>query len=269
VTKGAVLTEQTGDGPSVAVGVSPKPNAAGWSAAPVTVRVTSTDDDARLYLSVDQGELLPASDPVTISDEGEHQLRALAVGTDGSISKLLETTVRIDRTAPTVTAGTATKGQLTLTAEDALSGVATIQYSLDGTTWKTYSGRVTVSDTPKVVRFRATDVAGNTSAAGQVTVTAPAAKPFVTKQPVTKVSVKAGTKVTLSAAASGSPTPTVQWQRSTDGGRSWVTQVGATKASYTLTATTAVNGRQYRAVFTNDSGRVTTSATKVAVTATK
>jgi beta-glucosidase-like glycosyl hydrolase len=269
VTKGAVLTEQTGDGPSVAVGVSPKPNAAGWSTGPVTVRVTSTDDDARLYLSVDQGELLPASDPVTISDEGEHQLRALAVGTDGSISKLLETTVRIDRTAPTVTAGTATKGQLTLTAEDALSGVATVQYSLDGTTWRTYSGRVTVSDTPKVVRYRATDVAGNTSAAGRVTVTSTAAKPVVTKQPVTKVTVKAGTKVTLSAAASGSPTPTVQWQRSTNGGRSWVTQVGATKASYTFTATSAMNGRQYRAVFTNDSGRAITSATKVAVTKAK
>ncbi|PZE88016.1 glycoside hydrolase family 3 N-terminal domain-containing protein [Curtobacterium sp. MCBD17_008] len=269
VTKGRVLTNQTGDGPSVAITASPSANAAGWTDAPVEVRVTSTDDDARLYLSVDSGELLPATDPVAISDEGEHQLRALAVGADGSISTLLEQTVRIDTTDPVARVTSSTTGKLTLTATDALSGVDAIQYSLDGTTWKTYTGPVAIADTPKAVRYRAVDVAGNTSPAKTKTVTAPKAAPVVTKQPVAKVSVTVGTKVTLTATASGSPTPIVRWQRSSDGGKSWTTVSGATKTSWTFTAAAATDGKQYRAVFTNGSGKAISSVTKVSVTTRK
>ena len=60
-----------------------------------------------------------------------------------------------------------------------------------------------------------------------------------------------GDSVSFTAAASGVPTPTVQWQRSTDGGASFTNIAGATSTTYTFTAAAGDDGNQYRAVFTN------------------
>lgn len=266
-TRGAVLSNQTGTGPSVAIGATTAPNAKGWYSKAVAVTVTSTDDDAQLYVSVDDGELLPYTKPITVTDEGEHAIHALAVGTDSSISKLAKATIKIDTTAPTTSVTSAAKGKLTLTATDALSGVASIQYSLDGKTWKTYSGTATVSG---AVSYRATDVAGNVSAVKKVTVAAaPATKPVITKQPAASVKVKSGATATMSAAASGSPTPTVVWQRSTNGGKTWAAIAGATSKTYSVKPTSVSNGRLFRAVFTNSAGKATTTSVKLTVTAAK
>lgn len=262
-TRGAVLSNQTGTGPSVAVGTTTKANANGWFAKPVAVTVSSPDDDARLYLSVDDGELLPFTDPVTISDEGEHTVHALAVGTDGSISKLTAATVKVDTTVPTVTATTA-KGKLTLAASDALSGVDSVEYSTDGTTWKAYSGTVAVTG---AVRYRATDRAGNVSAVGTVQVPTASTKPVITKQPVKSVRVKDGGTVTLTAAATGTPTPSVVWQRSSDNGRNWTSVTEATKTTYSFVAPKRINGRLYRAVFVNEAGTTRSTAVQIVVTA--
>ncbi len=66
----------------------------------------------------------------------------------------------------------------------------------------------------------------------------------------------AGGMVTFTAAASGSPTPTVQWQVSTDGGATFTDVPGATSTSLTV----MVNpGRRYRAVFTSLCGGTATT----------
>ncbi|MCW2542249.1 MAG: hypothetical protein JWN95_3974 [Frankiales bacterium] len=83
----------------------------------------------------------------------------------------------------------------------------------------------------------------------------------ITTNPSTQT-VNPGTSVTFSAAASGVPTPTVQWQRSTNGGASFTNIAGATSTSYTFTAAAGDNGNMYRAVFTN----VVTTATTTAAT---
>ncbi|MDF2990231.1 MAG: Mannan endo,4-beta-mannosidase Cellulase [Microbacterium sp.] len=67
-----------------------------------------------------------------------------------------------------------------------------------------------------------------------------------------------GSNHILSAAASGDPVPTVQWQRSVDNGVTWVDVAGATTPSYTLTVYPETDGR-YRAVFTNASGTSTSN----------
>ena len=85
-------------------------------------------------------------------------------------------------------------------------------------------------------------------------------QPQITTQPANQ-SVTAGGTATFTAAASGTPTPTVQWQVSTDGGTSYSDIAGATSATLTLTAvTTAQNTNRYRAVFTNSAGGATTNA---------
>jgi hypothetical protein len=84
--------------------------------------------------------------------------------------------------------------------------------------------------------------------------------PSVTKNPSNQ-SVSAGNSVTFSAAATGNPTPTVQWQVSTDGGVTFSNISGATSTSFKITSTTAgQKGNRYRAVFTNSLGSATTTA---------
>lgn len=74
--------------------------------------------------------------------------------------------------------------------------------------------------------------------------------PVVQTQP-TNATVTEGAVASFTAAASGSPTPTVQWQSQPSGG-SWSNIGGATAATYTTPVTTAaMNGTKYRAVFTN------------------
>ena len=82
------------------------------------------------------------------------------------------------------------------------------------------------------------------------------AAPAVTLSPQSTLS--AGS-VTFSAAATGGPAPSVQWDVSSNGGGSWSPVRGATNDSYTLTASLANNGYEYEAVFSNTYG-VATSA---------
>src|SRR5258708_2329913 len=67
----------------------------------------------------------------------------------------------------------------------------------------------------------------------------------------------------FSAAASGSPVPTVQWQVSTDGGASFTDIAGATSVNYTFIAVAADSGKEYRTRFSNLCGAnvATTAAT--------
>jgi hypothetical protein len=91
--------------------------------------------------------------------------------------------------------------------------------------------------------------------------------PTVTTSP-TSATVTAGQTATFTASASGNPTPTVQWQVSSDGGKTFTTIAGATSTTLTLTSVTAaMNGYEYEAVFTNSVGNVTTSATTLTVNA--
>jgi hypothetical protein len=98
----------------------------------------------------------------------------------------------------------------------------------------------------------------------QVTMNVDAA-PQVTTQPAGQT-VTAGQPVTFTAAASGYPAPTVQWQVSSDGGGTWSNVPGATSASLSFTATSADDGTSYRAVFTNFIGSATTTPASLTVT---
>ncbi len=72
--------------------------------------------------------------------------------------------------------------------------------------------------------------------------------------------------MTLTAQASGFPTPTVQWQVLAPGGKAFADIPGATSSSLTVTASSASNGSQYRAVFANGvGGKVTSQAAALRV----
>ena len=108
------------------------------------------------------------------------------------------------------------------------------------------------------------DEAASGSDSVAVTVEVPAPAPSVTTQPTTQTAL-VGQVVTFTAAATGSPTPTVQWQLSTDNGATWTNIRRATSTTYTLTAQLPQNGYQYRAVFANSGGSVATDAATLTI----
>jgi hypothetical protein len=90
--------------------------------------------------------------------------------------------------------------------------------------------------------------------------------PVVTTNPASQT-VNAGATVTFTAAASGNPAPTVQWQYLTNDPFTppWANITGATSPTLSFVATAAQSGYEYRAVFSNGVG---TAATTSAATLT-
>ena len=91
-----------------------------------------------------------------------------------------------------------------------------------------------------------------------------ATTPVVTTDP-TSATVAAGQAATFTAAAGGSPSPTVQWEVSTNGGATFAPIAGATATTYSFTTALADSGNQYEAVFTNSAGSATTTAATLTV----
>ena len=80
----------------------------------------------------------------------------------------------------------------------------------------------------------------------------------VASNPTSQVA-SAGNPVSFVAAGAGTPTPTVQWQVSTDGGNTFSNVAGATSTMLTFETTAVQNSDEYRTVFTNSSGTATTA----------
>ncbi len=102
-----------------------------------------------------------------------------------------------------------------------------------------------------------------TSAAATLTVTGVPSAPVITQQP-TEQTTAPPTSATFTVAFTGSPTPTVQWQVSLNGGVTWTNISGATAASFSTAGGVFGQGasnnlRQYRALVTNASGSVTSN----------
>jgi hypothetical protein len=109
---------------------------------------------------------------------------------------------------------------------------------------------------------------GNPAATNAATLTVNSA-PTISSSP-SNAMVTAGQTATFTAAASGNPMPTVQWQVSTDSGKTFSTITdNSTATTETLTlsnVTTAMSGWEYQAVFSNGVGDpVTTSAAMLTV----
>ncbi len=119
----------------------------------------------------------------------------------------------------------------------------------------------------QVLTVTATDNAGDSGGAATVVTTTAATTdvaPSITTHP-TDVQVLAGQPYGFAAAASGQPTPAVQWQESADAGATWADVPGATTVPLAGTASSTQDGRQYRAVFTNAAGTAATAAATLTV----
>jgi uncharacterized cupredoxin-like copper-binding protein len=171
--------------PTVTAEVSGTQDADGNYVDSATVTLSATDDASgvdSVEYSLDGAAFAPYTAPVVVNTAGAHMLHYRATDVAGNVSPegMAEfTVVEQDTTAPTVS-GAVTGEQdadgnylgsaiVTVTASDDGSGVASVEYALDGGAFAPYTGPVQVDAAgDHTVRFRATDVAGNASAEGSV-----------------------------------------------------------------------------------------------------
>ena len=127
-------------------------------------------------------------------------------------------------------------------------------------------GSVTTSESGYEYEAVFTNSVGTaTTTAATLTVTAPAIAPTITTNPVSQ-SVIAGANVTFTSAATGTPTPTVQWELSTNNGGTFAPISGATSTIFSIgTATVGESGYEYEAIFTNTVGTAATTAATLTV----
>ncbi|MEP7376625.1 MAG: N,N-dimethylformamidase beta subunit family domain-containing protein [Chitinophagaceae bacterium] len=91
--------------------------------------------------------------------------------------------------------------------------------------------------------------------------------PDITKQPAIQTLCE-GATASFTSEAVGSPSPTVQWQSSTDG-TTWADIAGAVNTTLSFAATVADNNKLYRAVWTNLEGSVYSTPALLTVTSTQ
>lgn len=99
---------------------------------------------------------------------------------------------------------------------------------------------------------------------GAVSTTPLGAAATITSHP-SSTTVCEGQLASFTVNASGSPTPSIQWQRSTNGGVSWSDISGETNINYSFTATLADHNYQFRAYAVNGSGSDTSSSATLTV----
>ena len=105
---------------------------------------------------------------------------------------------------------------------------------------------------------------GTSLPSGAATLTVNTA-PAITVNPSSRT-VANGQMVTFTAAASGAPTPSVQWQFSQDGGMTWSPVVPAqTSVTFSFEAVPALDGDEYEAIFMNKCGIATTAPATLTV----
>jgi hypothetical protein len=147
------------------------------------------------------------------------------------------------------------------------------QSSANGVTWTNIAGATgatlsfsaPVSNNGWEYRDVFTNLSGTATTPPATLTVTPATAPSVTTQPL-NLTISSDALATFTSFASGTLTPSVQWQVSTDGGKSFAPIRGATATTYTLYTVVRDSGFEYEAVFTNAAGSVVSQPATLTVT---
>ncbi|GAB3432948.1 OmpL47-type beta-barrel domain-containing protein [Actinophytocola sediminis] len=231
--------------PTVTAEVTGTQDADGKFVGSATVTVTAADEGGSgvelVEYEIDDTGFQPYTEPVVVTDPGDHSVQYRATDVAGNASTTGSTPFAVvedgggeDTTPPTVTAevtGTQdTEGNyvdaavVTISATDAGSGVDSVEYQLDSAEWAAYTAPVTVNAPGEhMVHFRATDVAGNASPDGMESftvveqdTTAPTAAATVVGEQDPDGNFLGSAVVTVTAEDEGSGVDTIEY--SLDGG---------------------------------------------------
>ena len=167
----------------------------GWHTGPATVTLSAADEAggsgvATTEYQVDSATAWTAyTAPVEVTGDGSHEVRFRSTDTAGNVEATRSVAVKIDATAPVTSATFAPPTDdgwhngvvpVTLAATDAGSGVATVEFALDGGTWTPYTTPVDVTgDGEHELLYRSADTAGNVETLKSAIVKIDGAKPTV------------------------------------------------------------------------------------------
>lgn len=224
--------------PTVTAEVSGAQNGSGEYLDVATVTLSATDAGSgvrSVEYKLDSGAWTAYTAAVAVRTTGMHMLSYRATDVAGNVSTegmAHFTIVAQDTTAPTATGQVAGQQNpngayigsavVTVTASDAGSGVASIEYKVDSAAWATYASPVQVSALgAHTVLYRATDRAGNVSTQGSLTFTVVSGGPDVTPPSVS--AMVSGTQnsswqyvdaalITLSALDTGSGVGSIEYK---------------------------------------------------------
>ncbi|MGV9883925.1 OmpL47-type beta-barrel domain-containing protein [Streptomyces sp. NPDC003006] len=177
--------------PETSATVTGEKNEQGQYVAMATVTVTASDTGSgvnRIEYAIGDGAWTAYTAPVMVHETGTHKVRYRASDKAGNqaAEKAVEFTVVAppveDRTPPRTSAKVEGdkdsdgaylgRARVTVTATDADSGVAKVEYSLDGGPYLAYEAPVVVDRVGRhTVAYRASDKAGNTAEAKSVSFT--------------------------------------------------------------------------------------------------
>lgn len=199
--------------------------------------ITSTDSASGVALvdyRVDSGDWT-TYEPFTLSGDGTHKIEYRSSDNVGNSGVVDEINVYIDIASPTTEINVGSPNvtvegvtyvtestELTITATDDASGVALVEYRVDGGDWTVYSTITLSGEGEHLIEYRSTDSVGNAEASNTLSV-------FVDKSnPVTNITVGTPsynngtlyvtdtTEFTLTATDSGSGVDLVEYR--IDGG---------------------------------------------------
>jgi len=164
-----VVSTLDGTPPSTTLNQAPVADSYGWNDTSVTVSLVAADNPggsgvASTFYTVDGGATQTYTGGFPISTEGAHTLTYYSVDLAGNVESAKNGTVRIDMTPPSTgddhvatSTGSAT---IHLTPTDALSGVASTSWTLDGTPGSGTLVTTTVLGN-HTLTYASTDKAGN------------------------------------------------------------------------------------------------------------
>ncbi len=225
-----------------------------------SITISASGGTGMLTYSVDNGSTFQASDVFNSIAGGTYNIAVedmLGFTSTGSVTLTSPPAISLAPTGTNPSCNGSSDGSISITAS---GGTGTLAYSDDGgSTFQSpnnFTGlsagtyNLSVKDANKCVQT------------GSATLTDPPAL-TVTTNPSSQT-VFFGNSVSFTAAASGSPAPSVKWQSSSDG-TTWGDISGATGASYSFTPTMSDSGKQFHALFTNTCASVATTAATLTV----
>ncbi len=216
----------------------------GWYVSTVTVTLSASDDLSGVSSTeyvLDSASSQSYSTPVAVATDGAHGMNYHSTDRAGNAETALALTFKQDGFPPSTThslSGTLGNGSwyvstvtVTLASSDDTSGVAGVQYRIDGGAQQTYTSPVDVSGngTHRFDYF-ATDAAGNTEPTKQVTIRIGAGSAAPPDSTLSLEGVlgsngwfASSVVATLSAVSESGGTPTIEYQLD---GAPWGTYAG-------------------------------------------
>jgi hypothetical protein len=230
------------DVPTTTASTAPAQVGGYYSHPTVTLTAAAPGGAGTTYYDLDGAGFVAYTQPFTVDTDGPHTLRYYSVDASGDQEPSTTTTFTVDSTTPVTTATVSPAPQggaiangpasVTLAATDALAGVNTTSYSLDGGAPTFYTGPITVSGGGQhVVSFASLDKAGNIETTKSVAFQI---------QPATPVDVGGNVPSTLGLSL-GATTPTASLGTFVPGtAADYVATLGATVTSTGGNATLTV-----------------------------